>query len=169
MQQENEYLSLIRILEKEKDSYVVLQGLLLEKQRAVISGEVDALRDIIIKEKSAAKNCAALAKERILFLNNFCEDHGINGTDIPLRDFIGFSTEPEKKKLENIRYDMKNILTDIKRINRQNETLLHFSINHVREMTHIFLHSAPEENNMYTFKGQKYIKEINQKFVNQQI
>ena len=169
MTQENEYIKLIEILEREKETYENLLEVLYRKQRSVVEGKVDTLRDLIMEEKSISRNCGFLANERVDFLNQFCRERNIKAVDIPLKDFIGFTTGIDKKKLENLRYDLKNVLTEIKKVNRQNETLLHFSINHVRKMTHIFLHSTVEEMNMYSFNGKKYIKEMNQKFVNQQI
>lgn len=169
MTPENEYKTLIEILEKEKESYDSLLQTLLNKQTAVVKGEVDELRTLILQEKTIAKSCHNIANERVDFLNQYCLDHKIKAVDIPLSDFIGFCKDPEKKKMENLRYELKNILTEIKKVNRQNETLLHFSINHVKKMTHIFLHSNIDEMNMYSNNGKKYIKEINQKFVNQQI
>jgi flagellar biosynthesis/type III secretory pathway chaperone len=166
---DNEYIKLIKILEKEKEIYADLLSALYNKQTAVIQGNVNDLRNLIIKEKEIIKESGEIALERVEFINNFCEINNIKGVDIPLKDFIGFSPDPEKKKMENLRYELKNILNEIKTVNRQNETLLHFSINHVQKMTNIFLHANTEEMNMYSHSGKKYNKEINQKFVNQQI
>ncbi|SRR6056297_1645154 len=165
----NDYIAMINILEKEKDIYQTLLNLLKDKQTCVIQGKVDDLRDLIMKEKKTINESVTIAQKRVDFINDFCERRNIKGVNIPLKDFVGFSPEPEKKKMDTLRYDLKNILNEIKTVNRQNKSLLHFSIDHVRQMTNIFLHSGKEENNMYSIKGKKYIKEVNQKFVNQQI
>lgn len=169
MDSHSDYITMLNILEKEKDVYQTLLNLLKEKQSCVIQGKVDALRSLIMQEKKTINNSVEVAQERVDFINEFCERRNIKGVNIPLKDFVGFSPEPEKSKMENLRYDLKNILNEIKTVNRQNENLLQFSIDHVRQMTNIFLHSGKEEMNMYSFKGKKYIKEVNQKFVNQQI
>jgi len=169
MPKSNDYIELLAILEMEKAVYESLLVTLKRKQKAVITGAVDELRNLIMEEKEIIKNSVDAARARVDFISKFCIERNIKGTNIPLKDFIGFSPEPEKNKMENIRYELKNILNEIKTVNRQNETLLHFSINHVQKMTNIFLHSGREEMNMYSIDGKKYIKEINQKFVNHQI
>ena len=162
-------LELLKILEKEKETYEDLLHIVKDKQQSVVQGNVDNLRNLIMQEKNIVKKSLKIAEDRINFINNYCKKNNIKGVDIPLKDFIGFSDDPERKKMENIRYELKNILTEIKKLNRQNETLLHFSLNHVQKMTSIFLHSTSDEMNMYSFSGKKYNKTINRKFVNQQI
>ncbi|MBN2280391.1 MAG: flagellar protein FlgN [Candidatus Marinimicrobia bacterium] len=169
MSQHDQYIELITILESEKTVYENLLETLKKKQKAVVRGDVENLRNLIMQEKEIIKKSEKAAQNRVDFINHFCKEKNIKGTDIPLKDFIGFSPKPEKQKMENIRYDLKNILNEITKVNRENETLLHFSINHVQKMTNIFLHAGREEMNMYSMNGKKYIKEINQKFVNQQI
>lgn len=163
------YLPLIEILEQEKESYEKLLKALYKKQKSVIKGKVSELRNLIMEEKSIAKVCHNLANERMDYLNGYCAENNIKAVDIPLKDFIGFSKGPEKEKLENLRYELKNILIEIKKVTRQNETLLHFSINHVRRMTQIFLRATSEEMDMYSYEGKTYNKEVNQKFVNRQV
>lgn len=166
---DNELLKLIAILEKEKENYESLLKIVENKQQSVIHGKVDTLRELIIKEQSIVKKCEKAACDRIEFISQYCIANNMKATGIPLKDFIGFSPEPEKYKMENLRYNLKNILNKISRINKQNDTLLHFSINHLQNMSKIFLHADKEEMNMYDFSGVKYAKNINQKFVNRQI
>ena len=169
MDNKRDLAELMKLLEKELEVYEALLEIAKNKQQAVVEGEVDNLRNLIMKEKAMVKMCEKAAHSRTLFINEYCKKRNIKALDIPLKDFIGFSQEPEKKKLENLRYQLKNILNEIKSVNRQNETLLHFSLNHIKKMTNIFLHSSSEEMNMYNFNGKKYNKELGQKFVNRQI
>ncbi len=169
MPEHNDYIKLIHILEKEKDVYAELLSVIREKQDNIVKGDVAALRSLINQEKKVITKSSEVAVERVNFINHFCQKNDIKGNNIPLKDFAGFSPEPEKHKIENIRYELKNILSEIQSVNRQNETLLHFSINHIQKMTNIFLHTNQEEMNMYSINGKKYMKESKQKFVNQQI
>ena len=168
MSANNEYEKLLRILEEEIKGYETLVMILGKKQEAIIKGDVESLRQLVVDEQTLAKRIENIVKERnslgLLLSNRRNRKAGVR-----LSELIEIAPENYKNLLQRVRYKLMSNLEQISRLNRENEYLLSFSIDFVRNMTQLIVGADVENVKIYNAKGRTFSPGENNKMLDYQI
>lgn len=160
---------LIRCLEKEIELYTKMAESIQKKQDAIISGQIEELRDYVSKEKLFIQESHEMAqnrKEIQIRISSMCN---LNTEEPKLKTIIDIARTDQAIQLSNLRYRLKDILNNITRMNNENKLLLDFSIEHVKGMAQLFLNINNEDHEVYGIDGVVRMKQSDNKMLDCQI
>ncbi|MCF7741394.1 MAG: flagellar protein FlgN [Candidatus Marinimicrobia bacterium] len=167
--QNNPFSTLIDTLEQEIELYSDMAGAIQEKQDAIISGQIEKLRNFVSKEKKVINKSMEKARERKEIQARISSQCQINNPQPNLKTIIDIARPKYAIKLSNLRYRLKDILNDITRTNNENKLLLDFSIEHVKGMAQLFLNINDEDHEVYGVDGILRMKQDDNKMLDFQI
>ncbi|MCF7885852.1 MAG: flagellar protein FlgN [Candidatus Marinimicrobia bacterium] len=165
----DQFNKLIQSLEQEIELFSEMSETIQKKQKAIISGEVEELREYVASEKEYIEKSMDLAKQRKNIQMEISSKFNLDYSKPKLKTIIEIAPPDQSIKLSNLRYRLEEILNAITRINNENKLLLNFSIEHVKGMARLFLNIDEEDHEVYGITGIKRAKQTNNKMLDFQI
>jgi hypothetical protein len=123
-----EWTELRRMIDKQRQSFMMLHELLKTKEKAIIKGDTEKLSKIIKDEEEIIKSADELEKKR-LELVLACMGREKNPPT--LSELLEVAPEFEKANIEKSALDLMRSLTDVAAANRGNAELVKESMNFV--------------------------------------
>ena len=163
------FKELIQCLEQEIGLYQEMSKAIQNKQNAIVSGDIEKLREYVSSEKSFIKESMELAEGRKNIQSRISDQFKLDNREPKLKLIIEIAPPREAIQLSNLRYRLKAVLNDITRINNENRLLLDFSIEHVKGMAHLFLNIKDEDHDIYDMDGVVKLKNADNKMLDYQI
>ncbi|HMA62451.1 MAG TPA: flagellar protein FlgN [bacterium] len=163
------FSTLIETLEQEIELYSEMANAIQEKQEAIISGQIDKLRDLVSEEKKFIDKSMEKARERKEIQSQISSQYHLNNPQPNLKTIIDIAPPKYAIELSNLRYRLRDILNDITRTNNENKLLLDFSIEHVKGMAQLFLNINDEDHEVYGMDGIVRMKQDDNKMLDFQI
>ena len=167
--QNNPFSTLIDTLEQEIELYSEMAIAIQEKQDAIISGQIERLRDFVSEEKKFINKSMEKARERKEIQARISSQCQLNNPQPNLKTIIDIARPKYAIKLSNLRYRLKDILNDITRTNNENKLLLDFYSFHVKGMAQLFLNINDEDHEVYGMDGILRMKQDDNKMLDFQI
>lgn len=168
MSMNSDYEKLLRILDKEIKGYEELVMILSRKQEAIIEGDVDSLRQLVAEEQSLVRKIEGIVKERNRIGMSLSNGKG-EKAGVRLSFIIEGAPESYRERLHEIRYKLMSNLEQISRLNRENEYLLNFSIDFVRNMAQLIIEADGENIKVYNARGYTFSPGGSNKMLDYQI
>ena len=113
-----------------KDIFITAQ----EKQKHIISGDIDKLESVIYKERNLAETILLLEERRRYILQTTNNALGNNNDSTKLRDLIEQVPEPYKSSLQEQFDVIVEIVTKVEEINKSNTTLTKYSLEYINNL-----------------------------------
>ncbi len=120
----------VDILTVEVDLLRKLQSALEEEQKALVRGDVEAVKDGVEGQIRFITDLAGLEEERKATFRALSTD-GAPGSEIKLDAIIELAGGPEAERLEAVRSSMREVLKSLGEVNRQNDVLIRQSLSYV--------------------------------------
>ncbi len=147
------FADLIEVLERETNTYQQLDSVLRKKQKSIIDGDLDKLHKCVSEEQTLVKSGLEIAQARKDLMMSFLNLVGDNPILPSLSDIISAAEEVQKIKLYNLRYELKNKVDHISKLNSENSFLLNSSISHIQGLINIFLRCDKGKPKLYNNDG----------------
>lgn len=122
--------TLIEVLDKEEQEYQGLTKLADAKTAAIVSGDVDKLQEILVKEQKSIDTLNALDARREENVKDICNVLNRPSKGMKITDIIEMlSKQPkEQKALSEVHFRLKRTLDRLMQVNDNNKTLLQESM-----------------------------------------
>ncbi len=141
---------LFRMFEQEVQAYHLLLDTLREKQKAIIYGKLEELRDATAVAQSLVRKANTLSKSRLDMIRlMYGKDEG-KGFSSAASTGHSYADIMRNASWQNSQNDLMNTLEEIEKINRENQKLLNTSLSLSRELVQFFY---PEDNTRSGFYG----------------
>jgi flagellar biosynthesis/type III secretory pathway chaperone len=114
---------LIQILNRQSDKYNEFLGFLKQKEKSVIKGDSEKLKELTAREKGFITALEALEDVRIETVNECVEDKGVT-----LREMLGLAPEAFHAELEAAAVRLMEILNQVALVNKTNAELIELAI-----------------------------------------
>lgn len=137
---------LIKILKKQENNLNNLHRVVLDKQNFLVSGDDNSLANLIIKEEKLLLNIQLTEESRLKIMQKLFEEYEIKNERFKLKILVkGLENKVNTKILNGIlsvERKIKNIITEIKKINNQNMVLIQQSRNLLNETIHAVINAS---------------------------
>jgi flagellar biosynthesis/type III secretory pathway chaperone len=143
----------MNILEEEIGCYECLIKIARRKQRAIIEGAVGELRTLVREEQDLLQQAGIVAELRTSRVGDIGAIYGISERAPRLKAVIAAAPPEYAARLEGLRRQFKSCLDQMTVINRENRYLLNSSIDYVKNLVQLFLHSDDEFSALYDRQG----------------
>jgi flagellar biosynthesis/type III secretory pathway chaperone len=120
----------VDILSLEVDLLRKLHSALEEEQRALVRGDVEAVKDGVEGQIGFITDLAGLEQERRAAFRALCPDEAPD-SEIKLEAIIDLAGGTEAERLETMRSSMRGVLKSLGEVNRQNDVLIRQSLSYV--------------------------------------
>jgi len=131
--QSQDLAGIVDILGREVDLLRKLHSALAEEQDALVRGDVEGIKERVEGQIEVVKGLADLEEERKAAFRALCPDEP-PGSEIKLEEIIGLADEEQAGRLSDMRSVMREVLTSLGRVNRQNDVLIRQSMAYVDRM-----------------------------------
>lgn len=142
---------LINVLAQEKEVYKKLLALSLQKTPVIVSADLEALASITDEEQAIVSDLSRLDKKRELCMTDIANVINKDVKTLKLGDLVDMlaSRPAEQKKLAEITDDLSQVITQMKRSNEQNKSLIESSLEMVQFDMNVLnaVKAAPETAN----------------------
>lgn len=128
---ENLLQDLSDTLKKMTDAYKDVLQTAKDKQKYIISGDIDNLEVVIYQERNLAENILLIEEKRRYILHSINQAIGIRDDDKPpsINELIEKIKGPHKEGLMEIYETIKDIIMKVEVVNRVNASLTKISLN----------------------------------------
>lgn len=118
--------NLIEVLDKESSEYEVLLGLSMQKTPVIVAGNLEELQKITDEEQLVVSRINHLEKDRIQVMKDIANVMNKDVDSLKLADLIKVleSRPQEGRKLAEIHDKLKEVTTNMQRVNGQNRELI---------------------------------------------
>lgn len=119
--QEEKYLE---ILKEQSGNLVSLLKTVLQKQKAIISGNVDLIEKTISSEEKILLTINRVEKHRVEFLNSYKVDREFESKDEYFYEMAGRLSQSGALEFQELRKNIKGTTKAILQVNEQNKYLI---------------------------------------------
>lgn len=130
---------LLLVISKEIDAFNQLLQTLHEKQRAIVEGAIDRLKDKIRAEDEIIRQTKELEAERCNRTQELAKELSLENLDPHLSDIIARVEEKYAQRLHEQRTLLMSLIGEIKHLNKSNQFLLNYSIQFVDNSMRLLL------------------------------
>jgi len=145
-------VKLIDILEKEYRLYNDLYVLSRKKPDCIINGDISSLTVILAAEQQLIVELGVLETKREELIEKYSQSKGLDLSETTLTKLVASIDGEVKRRLENVRHGLDEILSSQKEINDLNEKLLKNNLEYIDFS--INLMAGQEESTAYQKGGQ---------------
>lgn len=149
----NMYETLCQSIKDEVLIYESMVGELKRKQKAIIEGEIDQLKEAVRAERDIAQEVLTLVDQRTAISKAISISLGLNPAEITLKKLLNNAEPNHEIILTEMRYQLKSNAHQISTLNQDNKYLLSASISHVRGLVNLFLQDDSKTDNRYEGTG----------------
>lgn len=161
--------NLYQILIKESALLDNLIVLLEKKQKSIIKGNIEGLKEYTAKEQLVVRQANAYSDTRQYLVQKILNDSDKKDRMVSLSNFIELTNRSADKQWTGIRDKLDRAIQKIKRINFENHELLQTSLAFVKEMVRVFIPKEKDSAGTYSKEGRVSESEKRQKVLNCQI
>ncbi len=123
--------NLVDTLDKMTNIYKEILQTAQDKQKHIISGDLDKLESVIYRERNLAENILLLEEKRRYIMHSISQTIIDGGTNSTLRELVEQIEEPYKGELKR-RYDViSDVIMRVEEVNRVNTSLTKYSLEFV--------------------------------------
>ncbi|MCG8606985.1 flagellar protein FlgN [bacterium] len=130
---------LIAVIAKEIEAFDELLQTLRKKQRAVVEGAVERLNKSVEEEGKLANQTKALEAERIERTQKLAQELEMENANPKLSEIIEKVEEKYAQRLTEQRELLRSVVQNIQNLNKSNQYLLNYSLNHIEKSMQILL------------------------------
>ena len=130
-----------------------LLDLLEKKQKSIVDGKVEELKDFTAREQLIIRQANAYSDTRQYLVKKILDDGQNKDKIISLSQFLELTNKKEDKKWNGIRHKLDNAIQKVKRINFENHELLQVSMAFVKETIRVFIPRNKDAANTYSKDG----------------
>ncbi len=147
------YQSLCQIINKEIELYENMIREMKNKQRAIIDGKIDNMKEAVLRERDISQRVMTHVKKRIALSQSIKTAVGIQQEDITLKQLIPHAELDHAAMLDKLQYQLKSSVYQISIINQENKYLLSASIENIHGLVNLFLKDDSTEDIRYEETG----------------
>ncbi len=147
------YDRLRELLDVELSRYGELNEALEKKQRAIVAGDLEVIRECLGRESVCTKRALAAAEARTRFIAEMNVHRGRRADEPALGKFIDESPPPHRDRLQARHRKLRESLETVVRLNRENRRLLAVGLECVRGMIRLILGETDDEAELYDVTG----------------
>lgn len=141
------------VLLKEIECYHELFDVMKRKQSAIISDELDVLKESVFQEQELIQRITTIETKRKKRVAEIIAEIGLKEGNPNLQSLIPWAPAGLSDTLHNLRLKLKTIVTKVDRINRENRFLVNTSVEYVKGLVHCFLKVDDEPALIYSRDG----------------
>ena len=157
------------VLLKETECYRELFEVMKRKQSAIISGELEVLKESVFHEQELIQRLTEIEAQRKKYVSEITVETGLKENHPTLQSLIRWAPAGLIDTLHNLRLKLKTMVTKVERINRENRFLVNTSVEYVKGLVHCFLKYDHEPALIYSRDGSVNSAEEMKKVLDYQI
>lgn len=144
---------LFQIVFEELSACDYLAETLAEKQKAIITNDLNTMNTLTGTEQLIINKVNALIRTRQEIIAEFFAGKGITGGVFTLTDFIGHLDETETLAWKRLQTRLENTVAKINRLNAENMALLNAALSYNRDLIKLFYPRDDHSEGIYDHKG----------------
>ena len=149
---------LYQILLEELSAYDYLAETVAEKQKAIVSNDLEKIEQLSGIEQLVVNKANRLTTERYRALKQFMRSMNLRGVQVRLSGAIKLMNGKERELWQRLEKRLYDDVEKIKRINAQNMQLLDTSLRYVKGMIELFVPKDEHRASLYDNQGQDSAK-----------
>jgi len=145
--------ALIDILKDESSLIGQLIELSREKNKALTNIQIEDINEIVLKEQFVQGKIDKLEDERVRLNSEIAKALNVNNDTLTVTEILNYVDDGKKEELKNIRDEIKEKISEYKKINSQNIDIINNHLEYVNFMMHEIL-GEDEKSLVYGQKGE---------------
>lgn len=99
-----------------------------DKQKHIISGDIDKLESVIYQERNLAENIFLLEKRRRYIMQSISHSFGLSEDPLITGELIDKIKDPFKSQIKKLYDIIKDVIMKVQEVNRSNTSLTKYSL-----------------------------------------
>ena len=154
--QKNKLIELAKVLVSTLQEEISYQKKLLSlgmaKREGLVKVDIKKVEDSTLNEEGLLLSLGNVAEKRIRLITEIADMLALNQDNVSVNNIAAYVGEPYKSQLLSISSELKSVIKEVSRVNKQNKLLSEQSLFHIKEFFRIL--SGEEESDMaYTRRG----------------
>lgn len=146
------FCELIETLDRLSVVYDELLGTAKEKQRCLISGNIEELEMLLYGEKNQTEIAQLLEEKRQNILKRYCTEHHVLGKNITMKSLMNEMDDLQSKRIGSLIDKLTRSLKQLQEVNNANTTLTYYSLEITEDIMKMFCPSAFQDP-IYQYTG----------------
>lgn len=134
-----EFAPLVRILSREEQVYSELVDITNAERNAVVDGRLPELKVAVERKHQVLGRLADLEDRRVVWLQRYAQQRGINPLELTLASIIDASPEPDRGILARLHAGLTGRINQLKELNHRSRALLEAILHSIDASLHYLL------------------------------